>query len=162
MPIDTDLTLRVRSTLAEYLKRDVTTIKPGDALRDDLGLDSLSTIELLYRIDDSRCGCLPPAESRPSLNRCLGYGPGSKASIARRHAGHDCRAHGATSPLQQHLGGTRSEKRCTRKSVYNQEPRELLKSGGHVCLLPPFSLTANSSRIYRSRASPLAARRWEA
>src|SRR5215469_13351332 len=26
--------------------------------------------------------------------------------------------------------GTRSEKRCTRKSVYNQETRELLKSGG--------------------------------
>ena len=52
MPIDTDLTLRVRSTLAEYLKRDVTTIKPGDALRDDLGLDSLTTIELLYRIEE--------------------------------------------------------------------------------------------------------------
>src|SRR5215471_12192489 len=32
--------------------------------------------------------------------------------------------------LQPHLGGTRSERRCTRKSVYNQETRELLKSGG--------------------------------
>ena len=52
MPIDTDLTLRVRSTLAEYLKRDVTTIQPGHALRDDLGLDSLTTIELLYRIEE--------------------------------------------------------------------------------------------------------------
>lgn len=52
MTIDTDLTLRVRAALAEYLKRDVTTIKPGDALRDDLGLDSLTTIELLYRIEE--------------------------------------------------------------------------------------------------------------
>ena len=52
MATDTDLALRVRSALAEYLKRDVTTIKPGDALRSDLGLDSLTTIELLYRIEE--------------------------------------------------------------------------------------------------------------
>ena len=52
MTTDTDLTLRVRTALAEYLKRDITTIKPGDALRDDLGLDSLTTIELLYRIEE--------------------------------------------------------------------------------------------------------------
>jgi len=52
MTTDTDLTLRVRTALADYLKRDVTTIKPGDALRDDLGLDSLTTIELLYRIEE--------------------------------------------------------------------------------------------------------------
>jgi acyl carrier protein len=52
MATDTDLALRVRSALAEYLKRDVTTIKPADALRNDLGLDSLTTIELLYRIEE--------------------------------------------------------------------------------------------------------------
>ena len=52
MTTDTDLTLRVRTALAEYLKRDITTIKPDDALRDDLGLDSLTTIELLYRIEE--------------------------------------------------------------------------------------------------------------
>lgn len=52
MTTDTALALRVRTALAEYLKRDVTTIKPGDALRDDLGLDSLTTIELLYHIEE--------------------------------------------------------------------------------------------------------------
>lgn len=52
MTTDTYLTLRVRTALAEFLKRDITTIKPGDALRDDLGLDSLTTIELLYRIEE--------------------------------------------------------------------------------------------------------------
>jgi acyl carrier protein len=52
MATDTDLALRVRSALAEYLKRDVATIKPADALRNDLGLDSLTTIELLYRIEE--------------------------------------------------------------------------------------------------------------
>jgi len=52
MTTDTDLALRVRTALAEYLKRDVTMIKPGDALREDLGLDSLTTLELLYRIEE--------------------------------------------------------------------------------------------------------------
>ena len=52
MATHTDLALRVRSALAEYLKRDVMTIKPADALRNDLGLDSLTTIELLYRIEE--------------------------------------------------------------------------------------------------------------
>ena len=52
MTTDTDLALRVRTALAEYLKRDVTMIKPGDALREDRGLDSLTTLELLYRIEE--------------------------------------------------------------------------------------------------------------
>ena len=52
MATDTDLALRVRSALAEYLNRDVATIKPADALRNDFGLDSLTTIELLYRIEE--------------------------------------------------------------------------------------------------------------
>jgi len=53
MATDTDLAPRVRSALAEYLKRDVSTIKSADALRNDLGLDSLTTIELLYRIEEA-------------------------------------------------------------------------------------------------------------
>jgi len=53
MSTDTDIPLRIRSALAEFLGRDVASIKPGDALRDDLGLDSLATIELLYRIEDA-------------------------------------------------------------------------------------------------------------
>lgn len=52
MPAETDIAIRVRTTLAGYLKRDVKTIKPSDALRNDLGLDSMATIELLYQIED--------------------------------------------------------------------------------------------------------------
>ena len=33
MPADTDIAIRVRTALADYLKRDVKTIKPSDALR---------------------------------------------------------------------------------------------------------------------------------
>jgi len=53
MPADTDIAIRVRTALADYLKRDVKTIKPSDALRNDLGLDSMATIELLYQIEDA-------------------------------------------------------------------------------------------------------------
>jgi acyl carrier protein len=53
MPAETDIAIRVRTALASYLKRDVKTIKPSDALRNDLGLDSMATIELLYEIEDA-------------------------------------------------------------------------------------------------------------
>lgn len=53
MPAETDIAIRVRTALANYLKRDVKTIKSGDTLRNDLGLDSMATIELLYQIEDT-------------------------------------------------------------------------------------------------------------
>ena len=53
MPANTDIAIRVRTALADYLKRDVKTIKLTDALRNDLGLDSMATIELVYQIEDA-------------------------------------------------------------------------------------------------------------
>ena len=44
---------RIRAALASYLKRDVDAIQPHHSLRDDLGLDSMATIELLYEIEDA-------------------------------------------------------------------------------------------------------------
>ena len=43
---------RIQAALAEYLKRDSKTITPAHSLRDDLGLDSMATIELLFRIEE--------------------------------------------------------------------------------------------------------------
>ena len=53
MPPRSDIANRIQSALAEYLKRDVGTIKPSHALRGDLGLDSMATIELLYQIEET-------------------------------------------------------------------------------------------------------------
>lgn len=44
---------RIHQALADYLKRDVDTIEPLQSLRDDLGLDSMATIELLFRIEEA-------------------------------------------------------------------------------------------------------------
>lgn len=44
---------RIQLALADYLKRDRQTITPAYSLRDDLGLDSMATIELLFRIEEA-------------------------------------------------------------------------------------------------------------
>jgi len=42
---------QIYEALGKYLRRDPTSFQPEDSLRDDLGLDSLMTIELLYEIE---------------------------------------------------------------------------------------------------------------
>lgn len=43
---------RLRATLAKELKQDVNTITPQHTLRDDLGLNSLDAIELMFKIEE--------------------------------------------------------------------------------------------------------------
>jgi acyl carrier protein len=52
MASETTIAVKIRTALGEYLKRDPVTITAQDHLRDDLGLDSMAVIELLYRIED--------------------------------------------------------------------------------------------------------------
>jgi acyl carrier protein len=53
MRTDPSVSLKIRTALGEYLKRDPATIRITDHLRDDLGLDSMAVIELLYRIEEA-------------------------------------------------------------------------------------------------------------
>lgn len=48
----TDVSNKIIQALAEYLKRDAASIKPTHHLREDLGLDSMAVIEMLYRIEE--------------------------------------------------------------------------------------------------------------
>ena len=43
---------RVRSALARELKRDAASIAPEHALREDLGLNSLDAIELMFKVEE--------------------------------------------------------------------------------------------------------------
>lgn len=52
MPAESDIAVRIRTALGEYLKRDPASIEPRHALREDLGLDSMATIELLFKIEE--------------------------------------------------------------------------------------------------------------
>jgi acyl carrier protein len=53
MATDPMISLKIRTALGEYLKRDPETILKTHHLRDDLGLDSMAVIELLYRIEEA-------------------------------------------------------------------------------------------------------------
>lgn len=44
---------KIIQALAEYLKRDAASIKAAHQLREDLGLDSMAVIELLYKIEET-------------------------------------------------------------------------------------------------------------
>ncbi len=44
---------KILQALGDYLKRDPKTISPEASLREDLGLDSMATIELLYRVEEA-------------------------------------------------------------------------------------------------------------
>ncbi len=44
---------KITQALADYLKRDAATIRATHHLRDDLGLDSMAVIELLYKIEET-------------------------------------------------------------------------------------------------------------
>ena len=53
MATDPNVSLKIRTSLCEYLKCDPATILITQQLRDDLGLDSMAVIELLYRIEEA-------------------------------------------------------------------------------------------------------------
>lgn len=50
---DHTIASKITQALAEYLKRDAASITEEHHLRDDLGLDSMAVIELLYKIEET-------------------------------------------------------------------------------------------------------------
>ena len=52
MTSESTIATQIRTALAQHLKRDIGTIRPQDRLREDLGLDSLAMIELLFKIEE--------------------------------------------------------------------------------------------------------------
>ncbi|NWF54810.1 MAG: acyl carrier protein [Syntrophaceae bacterium] len=52
MPPESSLANQILSALAEHLKRDKKSISLENRLRDDLGLDSIATIELLFKLEE--------------------------------------------------------------------------------------------------------------
>src|SRR5215510_4045163 len=52
MGSESTIAVQIKTALAQHLKRDVSKIRPGDRLREDLGLDSLAMIEMLFKIEE--------------------------------------------------------------------------------------------------------------
>lgn len=53
LPKTSEIGQQVYLTLGKYLRLDPTNLHPEDSLRDDLGLDSLQTIELVYEVESA-------------------------------------------------------------------------------------------------------------
>ncbi|MCP9452968.1 MAG: phosphopantetheine-binding protein [Nitrospira sp.] len=64
---EAEITSQIIQALATYLKRDPSTITDAHHLRDDLGLDSVAIIELLFEIED-RFKIQIPDQDLPSLS----------------------------------------------------------------------------------------------
>jgi acyl carrier protein len=52
MASESTVAIQIRTALAQHLKRDVGKVRPEGRLREDLGLDSLAMIELLFKIEE--------------------------------------------------------------------------------------------------------------
>ncbi|UVT17691.1 MAG: acyl carrier protein [Nitrospira sp.] len=66
-PTDRAVTDKIVQALASYLKRDPATITESHHLRDDLGLDSVAIIELLFEIEE-RFKLQIPDQDLPGLS----------------------------------------------------------------------------------------------
>ena len=66
-PIDPAVTSKIIQALASYLKRDPASITEAHHLRDDLGLDSVAIIELLFEIEE-RFKLQIPDQDLPGLS----------------------------------------------------------------------------------------------
>lgn len=53
---------RLRVALAKELKRDISTIQPHHSLREDLGLNSLDAIELMFKVEEEFDLMIPDAD----------------------------------------------------------------------------------------------------
>lgn len=65
--IDPEITEKIVTALASYLKRDPASITEAHHLRDDLGLDSVAVIELLFEIEE-RFKLQIPDQDLPGLS----------------------------------------------------------------------------------------------
>src|SRR5215467_8537303 len=53
MPVESEIATQIRTALAKRLKRDVSQVRLEDNLRDDLGLDSLSMLEMVFEVEEA-------------------------------------------------------------------------------------------------------------
>lgn len=108
--IDPAITEKIVHALATYLKRDPASITESHHLRDDLGLDSVAVIELLFEIEE-RFKLQIPDQDLPGLSTV-----GSVAAyVQRRLAEPQTNAQSETPPTAAGSSKAASKKSATRK-----------------------------------------------
>ena len=103
---DIEVTSQIIQALATYLKRDPSAITESHHLRDDLGLDSVAIIELLFEIED-RFKIQIPDQDLPGLSTV-----GSVADYVRQRL-----SSGESSPKAQTKPAAASKKPAAKKAA---------------------------------------------
>ncbi len=109
--IDPAITEKIVHALATYLKRDPASITESHHLRDDLGLDSVAVIELLFEIEE-RFKLQIPDQDLPGLSTV-----GSVAAYVQRQL-----AASTSNAKSESLKPGASSKTTSRKSVSKKAP----------------------------------------
>ena len=88
---------KITRALADYLKRDAASIQANHHLRDDLGLDSMAVIEMLYRIEEVFSLQIPDEDlvGLTSVGEVVSYVEGRLASSASSTSSSSAKSPGA-------------------------------------------------------------------
>ena len=88
---------KITRALADYLKRDAASIQANHNLRDDLGLDSMAVIEMLYRIEEVFSLQIPDEDlvGLTSVGEVVNYVEGRLASSASSTSSSSAKSPGA-------------------------------------------------------------------
>lgn len=115
--IDPAITEKIVHALATYLKRDPASITESHHLRDDLGLDSVAVIELLFEIEE-RFKLQIPDQDLPGLSTV-----GSVAAYVQRQL-----AASPSNAKSESLKPGASSKTTSRKSASKKTPSSRSRS----------------------------------
>lgn len=83
---ESNVALQIRTTLARRLKRDVSGVRSQDSLREDLDLDSLDMIELMFKIEEALDVDIPNEDLSKirTVGDVIGYAEARLDSKARK------------------------------------------------------------------------------
>jgi acyl carrier protein len=118
---DSAIASKIIHALADYLKRDPATITEAHHLRDDLGLDSMAVIELLFEIEE-RFKIQIPDQDLPALSTV-----GSVAAYVQERLvpGKTAPAQGAKKPQPAKAAKPVAAKKPTKAAAAKPAKREV-------------------------------------
>ena len=137
-PIDPAITSKIIQALASYLKRDPASITESHHLRDDLGLDSVAIIELLFEIEE-RFKLQIPDQDLPGLSTV-----GTVAAYVQRRLA-EPKAESKPEPAQSATAASKS------KSAKSTTTKTNIKTASAKSPSPKKTTSAKSASARKSK-----------
>lgn len=116
-----EVTSQIIQALATYLKRDPSTITESHHLRDDLGLDSVAIIELLFEIED-RFKIQIPDQDLPGLSTVGSVAAYVHQRLTTGHTSPSAETKPAAPKKQTGAGGKRSATVSKKPAAAGRKP----------------------------------------